>query len=131
MDLWKQFKTDEQAEVEGVWVPLSATARVKLARVGNPRYQSCLKRLSLPYIKPGMRMSDIPEETYQAITKEAVAEAILVDWDGVIREGEVVAYSKEMALSALQMKDFFELVLAAANSMETYREARLRDMEKN
>lgn len=131
MDLYKQFQTDAKAEAEGVWIPLSATARLKIARIGNPRHQVCLKRLSLPYIKPGMRMSDIPDEMYQEIAREAVAETILVDWDGITREQEPLPYSKAEALAALKMKDFYELVVTAATTLETFRTARLAELEKN
>ncbi len=131
MDLFKQFQTDAHAEVDGVWIPLSTTARLKIARTGNPRHQACLKRLSLPYIKPGMRMTDIPDDTYAMITREAAAETILVDWDGITRDQQPVPYSKAEALAALEMKDFYELVLTAATSLETFRAARLAELEKN
>lgn len=86
----------------------------------------------MPYVKPGMRASDIPDDVFTEITREAVAETILVDWEGITREGVPVPYSKEEALSALrQMKDFYELVVGTANSIEHFREARLVELEKN
>lgn len=131
MDLWQQFETNERAEVEGVWVPLSTTARLRIARIGNPRHSATLKRIAAPHIRPGMRMSDIDEATFQAVTREALAEAILVGWEGITRGGEPVPYSKEAALQALQMKDFFELVLTAASTIEHFRAARIAELEKN
>lgn len=131
MDIYKQFKTDKQAEEEGTWVPLSATARLKIARIGNPRYALALKRCSQPYVKPGMRLTDVDDETYTTITKHAVAEAILLDWEGVLRDGQPLPYSKEAAIDAFEMKDFYELVLNLATSMETFRVARLETLAKN
>lgn len=131
MDLYKQFQTDKKAEEEGVWIPLSSTARLKIARMGNPRHQAALKRLSLPYVKPGMRVSDIADDVYAEIAREAAAETILVDWDGITRDQQPVPYSKSDALAALHMSDFYELVLKASSSLETYRVARLAELEKN
>ena len=131
MDIFKQFQTDEKAEVEGVWIPLDATTKVKIARLQNPRHTACLKRLSTPYIKPGMRQSDIPDDVYNEIAREAVAETILVDWSGVERDGQPVPYSKDAALEACRVKDFYILVVTAAGTMETFRTARLAELEKN
>lgn len=131
MDLYKQFQTDKQAEEEGVWVPLSTTARMKVARVGNRRYTEALKRQSAQYLKPGMRTSDIPDEVYEKITKDVVAETILLDWDGITRDQQPMPYTKAEARAALEMQDFYELVLRTANSLEMFRTARLAELEKN
>lgn len=131
MDLYKQFQTDEKAEEEGVWIPLSSSARLKIARLTNPKYQAALKRLSKPYIKPGMRMRDLDDEVYEDITRQAVAEAILLDWEGIEKDGQPLPYSKQEALAAIKMKDFYELVITASGNMETFRVARLAELEKN
>ncbi len=131
MDLYQHFQTDKRAEEEGVWVPLSSTARIKVARMGNPRHQAALKRLSMPYVKPGMRAADIADDVYAEISRLAVAETILLDWDGVTKDQQPLAYSKEEAAKALQMADFYELVLRMANGMDMFRVARLAELEKN
>lgn len=131
MDLFRQFQTDTKAEEEGVWIPLSATARLRIARIGNPRHQAALKRLSTPYVKPGMRVSDLSDDVYMQLAKEAVVEAILLDWEGITRDQQPVPYSKTEALAVLGLRDFYELVLNAASNLETFRTARLAELEKN
>lgn len=131
MDLYKQYQTDEKAELDGVWVPLSGTAKLKIARAGNPRHAACMKRLLTPYVKPGMRTTDVADEIFQAVAREAMAETILVDWDGIVKDGAPLPYSKEEALRALQMKDFQLAVWESANALETFRTARLAELEKN
>ena len=132
MNLRKQFQTDEKAEVDGVWVPLSATAKIKVARSGNPRHSAAMKRLTKPYLKPGMRANDIADDVFLAIAKEAMAEAILVDWDGIVNDNdEPLPFSKHEAMVALEFNDFYQLVWNAANAMENYRVARLAELEKN
>ncbi len=132
MNLYKQFKTREQAELDGVWVQISPTARLKIARSNNPRHQASIKRLSHPYLKPGMRSTDIPDDTWEQITREAAAETILVDWDGIVDVTEQpLPYSKAEAMKVLALKDFAEVVFRIANSMEHYREERIAELEKN
>jgi len=133
MNLYTQFQTDEHKEVDGTWMPLDATTRIKIARIGNAKYTACVKRLSAPYLKPGVRTTDIPDDVWTGITLEAMAETILVDWDGVVdNNNDPVPYSKAAALTALKdLKDFKLLVAGAADSMETFRMARLAELEKN
>ena len=131
MDLYKQFKTDEKKEVEGIWVPLSATARLKIARMGNTRYRECIKRLSAPYRIAGIN-SQIPTDVYQQIVREAVAETILVDWEGLTTDGHPRPYSKETALLfCTELKDFYDFVLTTSDSMETFRVNGQAVLEKN
>ncbi len=131
MDLYQQFETDETAEAEGVWVTIGIGARLKIARAGNPKHAAAIKRLSAPHIRPGMRMADIPDDVFSTITKEAVAESILVDWEGITRNGVPVPYSKAEALAACGLKDFYNLVLTTSQSIEHYRKARIQELEKN
>ena len=131
MDLYQQFKTDEQKEVDGVWVPLSATARVKVARMGNARYRDCIKKKSAPYRQAGL-VNEIPADVYQQLVREAVAETILVDWHGITTDGQPVPYSKETALTfCTELKDFYNLVLTAADNMEIFRVQGQAVLEKN
>lgn len=132
MNLYQQFQTDEQAEVEGVWIPLDATAKIKVARLGNARHQAATKRLLAPYVTAGMRVTDIPDDQYNDVSREAMAEAILLDWDGIVNDrNEPVPYSKAEGLAALKMKDFYKLVERLAGSMENFRVARQQALEKN
>lgn len=131
MDIFKHFKTDKQAELDGTWVPVSSTCRLKIARAGNPRHQAAMKRLLVPYVKPGMRTQDVPDETFHQVAKEAASETILLNWEGVLENGEVLPYSKENVLRAFEMEEFYRVVWEAANTFETFRVARLAELEKN
>lgn len=132
MNLYRQFKTDEQKEVDGVWIALSATARVKVARMGNTRYRECMKRLRAPYQQGGLGTT-IPDDLQQALLREAVAETILVDWDGIEdQDGHPLPYSKKAALDACtDLKDFYLVVLAASDNMETFKVSTQAALEKN
>lgn len=132
MDLYQQFATDEQKEVEGAWVALSATTRIRVARMGNARYKAAIKRLSAPYRTMGLLDDAIPDDVWEQITREAVAEAILVDWEGVTKDGAPLPYSKEEALAVLKArKDFYGLVTTTAQHMDQYRVRAQATIEKN
>lgn len=132
MNIYKAFKTDEAAEREGVWVRISPTARLKIARAQNPRHTAAMQRLAVPYLKPGQRTTDLDDATYQSVAVEAAAETILVDWEGVLdRNDQPCSYSKEAAHEFLKIKDFFSVVWTAAQGFELYREARIQEQAKN
>lgn len=121
MDLYEKYKTDEEKEVEGAWVPLSATARIKVSRMGNVRYRECMRRKSAPYRTAGISNA-VPNDVLEQLVREAVAETILVDWHGITTDGRDVPYSKEQALAfCTDLKDFYNFVLTAADNMETFR----------
>lgn len=129
MDLYKQFKTDERKEVEGVWIPLSTTARIKVARMGNPRYRDCIKRKKAAYRQTGI---EIPSDVLEQMVRETVAETILVDWEGITTDGQPVPYSKETALTfCTDLQEFYNLVLSASDTMETFRAEAQATIEKN
>ena len=121
MDLYEKFKTDEGKETEGAWVPLSATARIKVARMGNARYREYMRKKSAPYRQSGIANA-VPSEVLEQIVREAVAETILVDWAGITTDGKEIPYSKETSLLfCTDLKDFYNVVLTAADNMETFR----------
>lgn len=131
MDLHHQFKTDETKEVLGVWVPLSPTAKIRVARMGNPHYRAFMKAKTAPYKMAGLANS-IPPEVLEQFVREAVAETILTDWEGITTDGIPIPYTKEQSLLfCAELKDFYNFVLSSADSMETFRVNGMAVMEKN
>ena len=121
MDLYEKYKTNEEQEVDGAWVSLSATASIKVARMGNIRYRECMRKKSAPYRQSGIANA-IPPEVLEQVVREAVAETILVGWKGITTDGVDVPYSRETSLKfCTDLKDFYNVVLTAADNMETFR----------
>jgi hypothetical protein len=133
MKIYQHYATDEQAEIDGVWVELGEGARIKVARVGNPSYEKVLRQLKKPYRNITRAGGEIPREALDKITIEATAEALLLDWQGLDDEdGTAIPYSKEAAKRLLgELKDFRETVVRLALEAETFRAEALEAAAKN
>ena len=130
MDL-DRFQTNEAAETEGVWVDLSDTARVKVARLNNPRYQAHVQAAMKPY-RHQVRAGTLPDSVLEKITIEAMASTILLDWKGVTRAGKELKYSSKAATEALtELRDFRECIAEIAQSAEMYRQQAVEDASGN
>lgn len=116
MDIGK-LRTDEDAEIHGVWRSLG-DAEFKVARLGNNRYQQYLAK-KLPEV------SDEPTKRDHLVI-DAMARFILVDWKNVQLDGEELPYSYENALKVLEIKDFRTTIQMYSTQDEEYRTETLK-----
>lgn len=122
MDLGK-FRSNLDLESEGVWVELGEDARIKVARMNNPRHASALRRLTKPYRRQ-IEAGTLNEDIAYRVIGEAMAEGILLDWQGLTENGEPLKYSPKAARDLLtnpQLRDFRAQIEAAANDAEQFR----------
>ncbi len=108
MDIFNAFATDEKAELEGRWFPLSKTASIKVARAGNPAYVKELrKQIDEKQLNVDLdNQSDEDNELATAAIIEVTAKTILLDFKGLSYKGKPVEYSTAMAKTFLEIKDF-------------------------
>lgn len=127
MDVFSTFATDEVAELEGRWFPLSKKAKVLVARTGNPNYIKALRqRMKDNQIDPEDN-SDENEKLVTSLVVETMAETILLGWKGLEYKGKALEYSKENAVTLLEVKDFRKRIGNIADSAESFR---LKDEEE-
>lgn len=121
MDIKKQFGTDKKKEHEGVWIPTGTDSKLLIARVGNKNYMEAFKRLSAPH-KVSLRNRNLPPDIAEKIAVEAIAESILLGWEGLTEDGKKIPYSKEQAIRLLTTyPDFAEQVGQLANDIENFK----------
>ena len=131
MDLAKRFRTDEEAEKTGIWQPIGDGARLKLARLNNPGYTKLYRHLIQDH-RVLLEQGLLPDEIHDPIICECLAATVLLDWEGIEFDGELMPYSRENALRTLtELKEFRNLVLRLAASWEAYRVALLELDRKN
>ena len=131
MDIAKRFRTDEQAEVEGIWQNIGGGARLRLARLNNPRYRKLYQRLTRDY-RAQLEMGLMPDEVHDPILCQCLAETVLLEWENIQFDGEELPYSKDNALHTLtQLKEFRDLVLRLAAGAEAYRKHLQEEDQKN
>lgn len=131
MDL-KTFRTDKEKEHDGTWVDLGdGVARLKIARMNNTRYREAQQR-KLQRYKMAARSKVVPDDVWEGILNELIAETILVDWEGITMDGDSYPYSIDHAKQALtDLKDFREMVLGFADDIANFKEELDQATEKN
>jgi hypothetical protein len=121
MDIFDTFATDEKLEVEGRWFDLSKTAKVRVARSGNPQYIKLLrkkldeKRIDLD--SQGDEANDVAEK----LMIDVMADTILMGWEGLEFRGKPMEYSRLNARLLLQVKDFRKKVSGFSESFEAFK----------
>ena len=136
-DIFDNFATNEKLEISGVWHDLDASgkARLRVARMDNPKYQQEMTKLFTEFTKelekekPEERAE--PGSVTRMIMAKGIAAAVLVDWEGLTYKGKVLKYSKENAEKALTHKDFLELVLRLSNDITNFQAELEEEQTKN
>jgi hypothetical protein len=128
------LKVDTAKSEEGVWFPFGEDFEVKVARIGNPKYQSYITKMSKPHVR-SIRRQGIASEMLKKIQRQATAKFLLLDWRGLHDDnGEEIPYSEAKALEILsnpQYPEFYDIVLECAQDNEMFRSEDEADAEKN
>ena len=121
MDIFSTFATDEVAEAEGRWFPLSKTAKVLVARTGNANYIKALRQRMKDNQIDSEDNSEENEKLVTSLIVETMAETILLGWKGLEYKGKVMEYSKANAVTLLEVKDFRKRIGDIADKAESFR----------
>lgn len=121
-----EFQSDTKREKEGVWHSLDETTRIKVARMGNPRFTRAFRRIIGPY-EVQIDTGRLDPDKAETLWAEVFAESILVDWEGFTDdEGNPIPYSKAEAQKALTaMRNLRDLVRSLSEKAEVFRAAQL------
>lgn len=121
MDIFESYATDEVAEVEGRWFPLSKTAKVLVARTGNPNYLKSLRAKLKDNQIDAEDTSDENEKLVASLITETMAETILLGWKDLQYKGASLAYSRAAAKTLLEVKGFRKRIQDIADKLESFR----------
>lgn len=120
---------DDDAVENGAWANYRGV-RLKIARANNSKFRSLFMRLTKPYQKDlsAQNASSLDENVMRDIMAKALSEAILMDWDNFIIDGEAIPFSKENAYSLLYNdEDCREFVTEFSRDLDNY----IRDEENS
>lgn len=121
MDIFKQFATDENSELNGVWVP-AGDAEFLVARSGNREYGRELNRLVEQNRVLLDSKTDESDKTSESILVKVTAKTILLGWRGNVEyKGKKLDYSVENAEMLLAHKDFRRQVATWAEDLSLFR----------
>ncbi len=133
-----RIKTNTEQGTEGQWIEFcpaqgdEPALELKIARVGNPKYNQRLQELVRPHRRK-VRMGF--DEDLEEFVKQAVAECVLVGWRGLQdNSGKEIPYSKEKSVELLtnpEYSDLFDFVMDVGGDAALYREHALEEAAGN
>lgn len=130
LNILRDTKTNEEAEVEGVWVDYLSDSRLKLARWDNEkaqtaRFESYHNNEAILKSKDKDGGTTVADAKAKEIEINTLANYVLVGWEGIVDdEGNEIPYSSELAKEYLaESRDFRRDVTKMANSSTNYLES--------
>jgi hypothetical protein len=83
MKFGQQYKMDEEAVTEGIWMPWGDGAEIKIARGNNPEARRLREKLTAKWNRPGFRQRKMTDDDELEVTIKVLANACVKDWRGV------------------------------------------------
>ncbi len=121
MEFKKSYELDPIKAQGGVWVTIDNDGtQICVARNNNPKY------LKIINAKVRDRMAElkatvISDDDKERLTREAIAEGILLGWRGITDNGVEAPYTPEKAYEFFQRgPDFLELILREADRLSNF-----------
>lgn len=115
----------------GVWVQCFSGSRLKLAYSEGKKYKTRLAKLARQH---RLELDDSNEDSWeliQEITAQALAETVLLDWEGIVINGEEQKYNQELGKQVLMnYPKLREFVLEKAAEPATFREGLVEKVKK-
>lgn len=117
------FDTDPHHEKEGVWLKFSETIgfRIKPFKASNPQ----VKKAMSTHFKPYARMIEngtLEDRKEREVMAKVFVAASLVDWRGIIIDGQETPFDKELAIKMLTDKEaLFEQLFSYAQDFKNFK----------
>jgi hypothetical protein len=130
MNLYSQFKTNANLEIDGIWIEYGINdkgkpIRIKIARAGgnNKAFTKAMERVTRPYrraIQSGTLSNEVAEKLY----REAFAETVVLGWENVEGpNGVALMFTKDNAVQLFNdLPDLFVDLRDQASQAALFRE---------
>ena len=119
MDIMLKMK-DSKKSNDGVWRPWFGDVEVKIACLGNTKFNRVLQELMSADPRPDLD----DKEVVKSLTSEALARACITDWTNIQFGGVDVPFSEEKAVEWMldaRFEDFRDFVATESQKMESFR----------
>lgn len=147
MSLRKTFKTDQNAEVEGVWVPVGVNEHnnkpieIRLSRMSrtNKRYTKLLEEVTRPH-SASIQNESMDNDLGTKLLREVFVDAVLLDWKnlpkseltGNVADKEDLPFNRENVLALFdELPDLYDDWESRAKKAATFREQERKSAAKN
>ncbi len=130
MDINTAF-SDPQIEAAGVWVDYLDDSKIKIARLGNPAWQTKYDLLMRPF-RDLERRGRLPVSKQTSLLCQSYIGTILLDWEGFERGKKKLPFNEDTAVELLlELIDFRNDVTNYAADAERFKREVDTDAEKN
>lgn len=126
-----KLETNKDLEENGVWMPIGEGAEVKVARIGNEKYLSLLRKKVKANRAVLENEDDLAAKMSEKVAIEVYARTILLDWKGIAANGVPLEVNVANAEKLLAIKDFREKVKNYAESMENFQDKKEEEIIKD
>ena len=139
MNLYKQFKTDETLEKQGIQLSYGNNDNgeeilIIISRAGssNSNYTRVVEAKTKPYRRQ-IQAETLPRDVSDKIMREVYAESIVLGWSGVCdQDGNSLSFTKENVIKIFtDLPDLFEDVKEQANKASLFRSEEMSSDSKN
>jgi hypothetical protein len=131
LDIFEEFATDENLEVDGVWVPRGSGSFL-IAREGNiEATKFYLDLFDQNRLLLESSQKDLVEQKNKEINIKTMAKTILKDWKNLSYQGQPLPYSEENAAMLLKHRDFRLWVSQQSMNVALYKHKQEAIEEKN
>jgi len=116
------FQSDPELEEKGVWRPIGNGAEALIARVGNKKFRSLIRRKLKSNRAIIEQEDDLAEEVSEEVMIEVYAHTVLLDLKNVSIDGKPLdRYTPELGIKLLKMRDFRDRIKSYAEDAEAFR----------
>lgn len=147
MSLRKTFKTDQTAEVEGVWFDVGINEhnnkpeRVKLSRMSrtNKKYAKELERVTRPH-QSAIQNEALDNDLGNKLLREVFVDTVILDWDNIPKseltgnseDSELLEFTRENVLALFdELPELYDDWEIKAKKASGFREKEVETNAKN
>lgn len=122
---------DANLEENGVWMDYYDGSRLKIASIRSRRFREAKERIEKPYERL-IKRDILPKERKEELEARAIAEGLLLNWEGFQNHGEDMPYSREAAYQLIKSQSWFRLdILTYAMEDAAFRQEDVEQVAKN
>ena len=124
-----EFKVDEAAKNNGIWVEFGGGASFLIASFGNEDFATHFRKETKPYNDLGR---EVPEDETMKIIIEGMAKYIVLDWKNVYDDDKEYKYSQKNCIQLLNEIEFIrDKIIEESKKHENYKQVKTEAIEKN
>lgn len=125
LNIIRKLKVDSEKAENGIWVPLDEGIEFLIARKGSKKWNEVFTRLTETHREEIEAAAKDENSTFdfEDIVIRCFAEAVLLDWKGLIEEDDdsEVPYSIEKSYEILkELPELLDRIVLIASDMDNY-----------